>query len=61
MKNYEVTFVTHEYRTVYVEAESLEEARDKAWDNIETHMSNTPDDGDTDIYSVEESINVFVR
>ena len=51
-----ICVVSKEYRYVEIEAESQEDAIDKAWDDIENIMNRKAVDYDTDLYvdSVEE-------
>ena len=51
-----ICVVSKEYRYVEVEADSQEDAVDKAWDDIENIMNRKAVDYDTDLYvdSVEE-------
>ena len=51
-----ICVVSKEYRYVEIEAESKEDAIDKAWDDIENIMNRKAVDYDTDLYvdSVEE-------
>ena len=51
-----ICVVSKEYRYVEVEADSQEDAVDKAWDDIENIMNRTAVDYDTNLYvdSVEE-------
>lgn len=51
-----ICVVSKEYRYVDVEADSQEDAIDKAWDDIENIMNRKAVDYDTDLYvdSVEE-------
>lgn len=50
MALYDVTVVTKEYRSLTVEAESPEDARDSAWGQIERVLNWKPEDYDTEIY-----------
>ena len=51
-----ICVVSKEYRYVEIEADSQEDAVDKAWDDIENIMNRKAVDYDTDLYvdSVEE-------
>lgn len=51
-----ICVVSETYRYVEIEAESQEDAIDKAWDDIENIMNRTAVDYDTNLYvdSVEE-------
>ena len=51
-----ICVVSKEYRYVEIEADSQEDAIDKAWDDIENIMNRKAVDYDTDLYvdSVEE-------
>lgn len=50
MNTYDVVVVTKEYRTVQIDAENEEEAREKAWDTFENILNLKPDDFDSDVY-----------
>ena len=51
-----ICVVSKEYRYVEIEAESQQEAVDKAWGDIESILNRKAEDYDTDLYvdSVEE-------
>ena len=50
MKLYEICVVSKEYRYFEVEAEDEEDARVKAWDQIESAINRKPADYDTELY-----------
>ena len=54
MAQYEIVIVTKEYRTIHIEAEDENSARDKAWDELTNGIEELPIIGqvntDTDIY-----------
>ena len=53
MKTYEVELQRTSYVTVIVEAESEDEAEDKAWEHLQTNMVNI-NDAQWDVQSIEE-------
>ena len=55
MKRFEVEFVRTSYITVVVEAESPDDAQEKAWHELEdTYEHHDLDDADWGIESIEE-------
>lgn len=50
MKTFEICVVSKEYRTIHVEAETEEDAKDKAWDSLENILNIKAEDYDTEIY-----------
>jgi hypothetical protein len=50
MKTYEICVVSKEYRYVEVQAEDESDAKDKAWDQIESVLNRKPEDFDTELY-----------
>jgi hypothetical protein len=50
MKTYDVVVLSKEYRTVQIDAESEEEAREKAFDNLDNILNRKAEDYDTDVY-----------
>jgi hypothetical protein len=50
MKRYEICVVSKEYRYVEVEADDEEDARDKAWNQIESVLNRKPADYDMELY-----------
>lgn len=54
MKTYTLTIVTSFYKTVTVQANNEDEARDAAWDWCEENDAMYKADVDTNIYDIEE-------
>jgi hypothetical protein len=50
MKRYEICVVSKEYRYVEVEADDEEDARVKAWEQVESVLNRKPADYDTELY-----------
>ena len=50
MKTFEVTVVSKEYRTIEVQAETEEDAKDQVWEDIDNILNWKPIDYDTDLY-----------
>lgn len=50
MKTYDVVVVTKEYRTVQIDAENEEEARENAWGALGSVLNLDAQDYDTEVY-----------
>ena len=50
MNTYDVVVVSKEYRTIEIDAENEEEAREKAWDTLDNILNRKAEDYDTDVY-----------
>jgi hypothetical protein len=50
MNTYDVVVLSKEYRTVQIDAENEEEAREKAFDTLDNILNRKAEDYDTDVY-----------
>jgi hypothetical protein len=50
MKKFEICIVSKEYRWLEIEAETPEDARDKAWGQLDNALNCKPEDYDTELF-----------